>query len=364
MRTLRLILSAPAIITLVYFSSCDRPNVWIETLVYPDGRLDKSFFVKSSDSTKWDSQFYLSKQDIKNWEEKISIDTSYYSTQVTDSVTLKIDSTKHTTYRNTLYRSFRSVEEANRDLATPNDTLFRITSSFEKKFRWFYTYIKYIDTYQPVWRLDCIKDSLTQEDYDFIAHSPSVGKGLSKMDSIHLDKLNEKFSNCLHNALFDIFYDGLVQLIKVAELGDHWVDTLHKHKKTLHAIYLEDNHNDLEKAIVSLGIPIPNDSIAIKQYEKELRQSDTFKKFKNIDLYLKARDRDHIHKIKMPWKTIYTNADSVSGTELYWMPRDIKFLATNYSMYAESRKMNYWAIVVTGLVTGLLVYWLLRKLTR
>lgn len=361
MHTLKLILSVLAIIALVYFSSCDRPNVWIETLVYPDGRLDKSFFVKSSDSTKWDSQIYLSQEDIKNWEEKISVDTAYYSTWVTDSVTLKIDSTKHTTYRNTLYRSFRSVEEANRDLANPNDTLFRITSSFEKKFRWFYTYIKYIDTYHPIWRLDCVKDSLTQEDYDFIEHAPALGKSLSKMDSMHLDKLNEKFSNCLNHALFDVWYDGLVHVIKVAELGHHWVDTLHKHKDILHALFEKDE--DMDKAIVSMGVPLSMDSIFYKQYEKELSQGDTLKKFKNIGLYLKARDRDYIHKIKMPWKPIRTNADSVSGTELYWMPRDIKFLATNYSMYAESRKTNYWAYMLTGLVTGLLVYWLLRKLT-
>src|SRR5690606_40986778 len=64
-------------------------------------------------------------------------------------------------------------------------------------------------------------------------------------------------------------------------------------------------------------------------------------------------EAEYHHSIEMPWEIVSTNADSVSHNSVYWNPRVVKFLLADYEMYAESRKINYWAFGVTLLCVGI-----------
>src|SRR5204863_5978466 len=91
-------------------------------------------------------------------------------------------------------KSYPSAEAANTDLNRKTDTLFRIRSDFSRQFRWFYTYIRFSDTYMALNRFHQLSkdDFFTQEDFAFISRLPSEGKSISKGDSLYLSRLNEK----------------------------------------------------------------------------------------------------------------------------------------------------------------------------
>ena len=63
-----------------------------------------------------------------------------------------------------------------------------------------------------------------------------------------------------------------------------------------------------------------------------------------------ANDGKYMNIINMPWTLVNSNADSVVGNKLIWRPLVTKFLFKEYHMYAESRKLNLWALMVSGVV--------------
>lgn len=74
-----------------------------------------------------------------------------------------------------------------------------------------------------------------------------------------------------------------------------------------------------------------------------------------------CRDGRYQSEIEMPWTVVHSNADSVAGQILYWRPMLNKFVYMDYEMYAESRRMNMWAVAVSGVVVILTGWVILRK---
>jgi hypothetical protein len=74
-----------------------------------------------------------------------------------------------------------------------------------------------------------------------------------------------------------------------------------------------------------------------------------------------ASDAIYRHRINMPWDVVRTNADSISGNQLFWNPPSIKFLLKDYTFYAESRQLNSWAVAISGIVIALTVFLFVRR---
>jgi len=91
--------------------------------------------------------------------------------------------------------------------------------------------------------------------------------------------------------------------------------------------------------------PEAREDIRLKSKEVERR----------INFVSEASSGKFTHNILMPWTVVDTNADSVSNHSLYWHPPVVKFLLTDYTMTARSRKMNVWAVAVSGVVVVLTV---------
>jgi hypothetical protein len=327
----------------VGFSSCEH-KVYTETTVHEDGTLDKTIVVQSEDST--DNFFGLSTE--KGWDMTVSKDT------------MKKESSEKPKLFLTFRKSFSSAEKSNEELAFKNDTLFQITSKFEKNFRWFYTYLYYSDTYHCINRMDYpVDDFVTQEDYAFIERLPAEGKPISKADSLYLDNL--------HNKLFDVYglraiyerhYKIDERLLKEAGLEERWLDTLKKHKESIFRWLLknQDVGDDfLFNAMDSLGIPFPAEKMR-SRYDEYYQFEDAKTKFSN-----NASEGKYIHVINMPWTVVRTNADSVSGNRLQWNPSSMKFTLKDYTMYAESRKANYWAFALSAFIIAITFYLFLAR---
>jgi hypothetical protein len=363
MKTFKIILSVPAVLALVWFSSCGgRDPIWMESIVYPDGQIDRVLSYQSHDSTHWDGPIYFL-EDPKEWRSSITIDTFYYVRKIDSLGTQTGDSVKHEVYRKTKSRRFRSAKEANQAFATTNDSLFRATSHFEKKFKWFYTHIRYADTYHVIWRLPHIpEDYLTPEDYAFIKRLPPEGNELSRGDERFLSDLEKKKEELIQRSLFEVLYEGCEQLIKEGSLEDRWKDSLKTHKEELYSseellatFEKGGNYKSVLALMDSLGIILPKD----REYQQ---WGETTRKLNEALVLIMVADRTLFnHKIMFPGELISTNADSVSGGALFWHPRYNKFLFTDYTMYVESRKLNYWEIVVTVVLAGILVFLGLRK---
>jgi hypothetical protein len=350
---------------LALLSACEQ-DIAMETTVHPDGSLDKMIHIASGGS-------FQNIQEVHREFDKATIVTDDDSPQtilglsVADGWALttrkiRADSSAEgdpkTIY--TFLRHFSSAEEANAALATPSDTLFRVTSTFDKKFRWFYTYIYYADTYHAINRMGYpVTNYATAEDYAFIDRLPGEGKKITLADSLYLVRLNEKLFDVYGaRALYEEYYNISIQLLKHHHVEQQWFDTLQAHKESLYTevINKKDIFGDyMAHVIDSLGIPISHEE-ALKWYIPKLKPMDA--KFAFISV---ASNTKYHHQINMPWDIVRTNADSISGNQVFWDPPSIKFLLKDYTFYAESRQLNYWAVAISGVVIVLTVFLFVRR---
>jgi hypothetical protein len=313
---------------IIILTSCEH-KVVMNTVVHDDGSLDKTIIIEG-DSANINKNF-------------IGIGSSNgWNVDVIEKDTAK--NKDQGKYILTFNKHFTSSEEANLDLNAPNDTLFRVSSLFNKKFRWFYTYIQYSDTYHAINRLkEPTADYFTAEDYAFIDRLPAEGNSISKADSLYLDRLNDKIFDVYGTrALFEEYYQRLENLLK-SENQTSWLDTLKNHKTKLFEVIQDEDDKDLEnfgdllnKAGLS-ELPISEQKIANLQQELE-----SLMNFISI-----ASNGKYVHSITMPYGIVNSNADSVAGNTLYWKPTSTKFLLRDYKMVGEARTPNIWAIVVS-----------------
>jgi hypothetical protein len=325
----------------ITLASCDEVNVSMETTVHPDGKLDKTITLEQKDS----SRYFIN---VKDWNKSFLPSKN------------KIDSTKEKMIIISFTRKFNSVDEANAELAAPSDTMFRVSSKFEKKFRWFYTYMYYADTYYATNRLNySYENYLAPEDHAFIDRLPAEGTGISKADSLYLGRLQEKLYDFYgFRAIYEAYWNFGLQLIKENNLENKWIDSINLHKENIYErlVTEKDIEDDIMiKEMESLQIPLP--------YEKsKLTYNAMVKEFRSKTDFIRiAQDSKYSNRINLPWPVVNTNADSVSGNSLFWTPPPIKFLLKDYTMYGECRKLNWWAVIVSVLVVGFTGYLFVRK---
>lgn len=330
----------------ILLSACEH-SVSTETVVHPDGSLDKSILLERADSAKA-YQNILTDDQAKSWQQT-ELDSAQYMQR-----SLK-DSTRYILLR----KKFASAEEANKELATPVDSLFRITSKFEKRFRWFYTYIDYSDTYHMLNRMTLSADNyFTPEDFAFIDRLPAEGNRISPADSLHLALLNDKiYDQYGARAYFEEHYAILLELVKDTPDPAMWTDSLLRIKNTMFGKLVDkDAPDDFVLWLAdSLHIPL-GDPKERKEYKTLTNQLD-----KKISFITWASEGKYTHAIEMPWTVVETNADSIAGNRLYWHPSPIKFTLRDYTMRARARVMNYWAVAISAAVVLLTGYLFLRR---
>lgn len=333
---------------MLLLTACDNPMVF-HTMVNEDGSLDRTLVLDKTDSMNVRPErniFGIGKE--KGWDVKIT--QSADSAVKSDKNKVRIEFRKH----------FADANAMNAELDQQTDTLFRINAKFEKRFRWFYTYIRYSETIRPVQRFRMVdpKDFFNQEDESFIKRLPAEGKEISLADSVYLLLLNEKISDHFGNmGIYKETYQILEEVVKNNLPGKRWLDTLQKNQEYIYKRIERDKgeHDLAEKIADTLGIPLPKPKSTL-EFQARSKDLNT-----RVDFMGYCRDGRYQSEIEMPWTVVHSNADSVAGQILYWRPMLNKFVYMDYEMFAESRKMNVWAVALSGVVVILTGWVMVRR---
>jgi hypothetical protein len=338
----------------IVFTGCEQ-KVAIESVVHPDGTIDRTVVFTEVDSALITRNVF-GINDPNLWKTTVQ----KFNPEKNDHV----NATPQEKVTISFSRHFASVEDANSVMDVSNDTLFRIHSEFEKKFRWFYTYLEYSDTYLKANRFRYLPEDqyFNKEDHAFIDRLPAEGKSISKADSIFLEGLTQKLGDYFSLALFEEHYAILKESMKEANTDKRWHDSLSRHKGEMYAsISKIEKEQAVEDAFMipmleNLKIGFPVESIS-QNYR------DKYKQLKpRIDFMTSiAAETKFTHSIRMPWSLTATNADSVRAEGIYWQPMTIKFLLTDYTMYAHSRKLNVWAVAISFVLIVMTIWMFTRK---
>jgi hypothetical protein len=147
-------------------------------------------------------------------------------------------------------------------------------------------------------------------------------------------------------AFFREQYPVLLEMLKRNPVEQRWLDTV-KHKTEFIYGCVKDLIGDPQFALHMVDtLRIPVDRKKAEADAKELLGTLNGR----VAFMGFANDGKYTNVVNMPWKVVNTNADSVAGQTLVWRPLVTKFLFTEYTMYAEARKMNTIPMLVTVLV--------------
>jgi hypothetical protein len=284
---------------------------------------------------------------------------------------------------------FKSIEELNKYFYKSPDSMptVSIKAELKKKFRWFYTYLDYHETYYaftpyrkvPIGKFlkeDEIKILFAENDK--IIYSPKddilrLRKDttekviLSRADSLKMTKKKEDLEN-RYNAWFGESLLNEVYTIlatRAGKLNDPSIseemvirakDSVFNELKRTHKYIMSD-----ESRAIAL---VADDILAAA---KKYFPSDLLNKTKDLDsAAYRAIDYRHEkmnavttctygNEVQMPGVIIAANAKSMKGNTLCWDIEPGEFFFYDFVMSAESRIMNRWSFWVTGVLAVLLL---------
>lgn len=331
--------------SLASLASCENP-ISQETKVRADGSLEKTITFERTDTAVLQQNFFNIGRD-RGWAATVE--------ELPQS-----KNEKEERYRVRFVKSFASTDEMNGELNTGADTLFNVRSNFQTRFRWFFTTVRYSETYLPLNRFTDIayEDFFTPEDFQFIQRLPADGVPLPKADSVYLQVLNDKIDDhFVRMAVCREETEILKKLIRESRLEDRWIDSVDKYRSYLYE-QVDEMKGDQRFALKmadSLHLPLPKNATELA--DAISRNFNNRLKFMSY-----ARDGKYQAIFEMPWTVVSSNADSVAGNRVYWRPSAHKFVFTEYELYAEVRKVNGILTAITAVAALLVVvFWIRRK---
>lgn len=341
MKTQNIILSL-IIMLLLAFSACR--EITVTTKVNPDGTFTRIITVTgdSSDVFKTDLPFPVN----EIWVRISSRDTS--------------DNTK---YMMTYSRSYRNSDELNAEVKSDTGSYRKLERevSVNRRFGFFYSYLTFREVYKsinPFTSLD-YREYLTEEDIHLYS---GVKIPVTAADSVRQNEFQEKA-------------EAFLLASATAEVES----------------ILQNGIKKLNNPLLNPGdIPIYHDSIYKKMEDWDFKKADDF-----IDFYSEWSGNkafsllhdlepplfeDFVKKIavldtialiagytevvEMPGLITSTNSTMLNGNQVRWEFQVMSVMISDFEMHAESRVINYWAFILTGIVLLALVVLLVIKAVR
>lgn len=250
-------------------------------------------------------------------------------------------------------RNYQSVEEL--------DSLFRLKNandwgkvkvkhSLDKKFRWFYTYYTYKETYKKI-KLDFdipVEKYMTKEEAQFwFTGKPEILKGMNGLEiREYVGKIEDNYNKWvirnLWNEEFKVVlknYDSLAQKPVTKE-----------ELRTLNdSIYNSKINNSMDFDIIKVlntyfktnafSMLSAKENCPLKKFEEDTNLEFAFFFSQAIN-----------YKLNLPGDIIQANNAVVVGEVLTWKLTPQRLIPDDYILEAQSRKANVWAFILTGLI--------------
>lgn len=276
-------------------------------------------------------------------------------------------------YRWTLTKRFPSYEDLAREYAGVGDTgKIHVKVRVEKRFRWFYTYFEYEETYARFSRYNLIPPSAVLNEDEILRYTYG--------DTSRA--LKEKVEEWEARNLFEVLYTPMVR--RAGELGDTALSSrLASHKEEFFRLLeaAEKRNSFADSLLARLSSPGSRKDLfhdgqiteagvdavtelavqvcgtgSLRELKGELRAG--WKAMEALlfeDLGPNEKGETFTNTVAMPGIVLETGAPEVKGSTVSWKFESGRLSLHDYEMRAESRTVNVWAMVVTGVVVlGLL----------
>lgn len=266
-------------------------------------------------------------------------------------------------FRLTTSKLFHDVNEMNAALKGAFGKTFQFQFEFEKHFQWFFTVYRFKEINLKYNQFETIpltefvsQDEIDNEREHEVENKPFATKG----DSLALKAAESRFQEWTVRNLFEPIYAAFLEGAR--KINDPRLDpvVIERHKDTLYMC----SEKSLEKGNIDT-LRIIFARVLKNSLVDKVWRSNT-KAFKEIGDKLNADFAGtYVTNIIMPGLITGSNAPAIEGNKATW--RDFKDYAkyVGYTMWIESRQVNWWAVILTGtIILALLILMTFSMLRR
>lgn len=265
-----------------------------------------------------------------------------------------------------LRKDFTSVGALNASYARDESKLkmYKRNMELTKKFRWFHTVFHYRETYEGILTEIPLMNYMSKAEAETFKmdnqedHPLFIGLDSKARKSL-IDNIEERFGLWLHANMYSMIVDDIINVadslkmldknsINNKALKDSVQYQIDKLEKQIITFDFSDDQLDLISLVNLMAHELDLDSIA-KRNIGRIYNEDFFEERYEDKLFAGITD-DYGNRLIMPGLLIDTNAESLKGDTLKWNVDLIKFIDSDYEMFAESKVTNYWAYVLSGLI--------------
>lgn len=264
-----------------------------------------------------------------------------------------------------LTKEFESVSDLNALYSSDESELkgYKRKVELKKKFRWFHTVLQYSETYEGLLTEIPLTNYMSEMEAESFKMGDSKNHPLfanlePKSRKSLVDNIEERFEYWLHDNIYSMAFDDIIEIadsmqlmeklhINVGEVKDtvkHQIEEADKHMIT----FSSEDEIDMVELAELMGKEIGLDSIALMELSKIVSEAKLDEKYENEIFFGIMKDYDN--KVIMPGLLIDTNAEFVNCDTLIWDVELIKYLDSDFVMFAESKVTNFWAYILSGFI--------------
>lgn len=254
---------------------------------------------------------------------------------------------------------YASVEEMNRNFRFDHSSWKNIKPeiTWNKSFRWFYTYYTFSEKYTRYPSQDLpvpLGEYLTPEEQIlWFQGDPAACQGMNGYEMYeYLEQIQEKAETWGKKSLFVMQY-SVIQDFLASRPDNLWSGRLSQARDSIF-ILNKDKSDFWSDNLAPFLDQYFRTGYFSEEYRKNQRVLDSLSDAESAVLEL---FEPHIkYELVMPGKVVSTNAPHCENDKLTWQLNAYRFLPADYILAAESRRLNLWAVILTLLLLGGITY--------
>jgi len=264
------------------------------------------------------------------------------------------DSVVHTLFTVHIRKDYKSVEDMATSFKLKSShkwSSFKVNYSLERKFRWFYTYFNYRETYPKIktnFNLP-IENYMSKDEARFwFTGQPNILIGMNGLEiREYMGTLEQKYNLWFGQNIWNNEYKVLLKNYDLVKKKPVSKDSLEALRDTISST-IESSLSDFKMGDIlnkyfktkAFSVLWDKENSPMKEYETEFINQD----------FIEYLSYSFNYKLKMPGTTIQPNNAVLNDGILSYKLTAYRMLYNDYTIEAESRKTNIWAFILTGII--------------
>ena len=272
-------------------------------------------------------------------------------------------------YTLTASRTFRDVEEMNKVLGGKFGWTLQYRFEFEKSFRWFFTVYRYRETNLPFAQYTSIPltEFLSKAEIDMLVQDElgdTTKQLMSRGDSLAMESFIPRLQECewrnKFEPIFTAFLDG-VKMLNNPSLSTAMVGPLKDSLYSKSAKAIDKGKIDSLRIIFKTVLKNP---LVDKAWQANTPAIEEVKR--RFEFEHETNSHKYFTNVVMPGLITGSNANKIEGNTATWQNFKERVHHMEYTMWVESRQVNWWAVIiafvlVVTLMTALIISALRRR---